>query len=287
MHKKTVLLVAALSICGALSALEWPLPEATLVRNFGYNDQGKPVLGMVFEGEGDVQASDAGKVIFSSSGMDKASRLPSPLGAWTAVDHGEGLITIYGRYGDEGRKNSLEDVNQGAAIATAGRSGWSNRNGVYFQLYDRRGKHWANASMVINPLPDDALPQILGIQLRASGGNPINVSQSQRISQGNYAIEVNAIDRLVANGAPLAPHRITTFVNGKEIRSLAFEVRSSRDGALTVIGDELVSARQVYAPFPAFEVGSTHFSRGQAILEIIVQDIVGNSRSTVTRVAVE
>ncbi|MDR1859197.1 MAG: peptidoglycan DD-metalloendopeptidase family protein [Treponema sp.] len=283
-----LVIVAALLNCNALAAMEWPLAEAAMVRNFGYNDRGRPVLGIVFEGEGEVQAVDKGEVIFSRSGTDSVSRLPSPLGAWSAVDHGDGLVSIYGRYRDEGRKQQPPAVSQGTPVATAGNSGWSGRGGVYFMLYDRRERRWVNASMVISPVPDNVPPQIFGIRLIGAGGRTVDSGQLRNISQGRYAIVVNAADTLIApRGLQLAPHRIDCYVNGEEAGSLSFETISARDGVLMTSRNGLVSARQVYGLFPAFEVGELHFNRGQAILEVIVQDVAGNSRSAITRMLVE
>ena len=271
----------------AIAAMEWPLPDAVMVRNFGFNDQGRPVLGIVFEGQGEVIAIDDGERIFSRSQRDMASRLPSPLGAWSAVDHGDGLLSIYGRYSNEHTEQQLQ-VNRATPIASAGTSGWSQRNGVYFMLFDRRERRWLNASMLINPFADTVAPQILGIQLRDANGRIFGSTQFQNLSQGRYTIIVNAVDTLLTlGGLRLAPHRIVSSVNGEEAGVLSFETISSRDGVLMVNRNGLVPALQVYASYPAFEAGEVHLSRGQILLEIIVQDIVGNARSSLTRMLVE
>jgi outer membrane usher protein FimD/PapC len=46
-------------------------------------------------------------------------------------------------------------------------------------------------------------------------------------------------------------------------------------------------AKRVYANYPAFEIGEVQFNRGQANLEVIVQDLAGNSRSALVRIIVE
>jgi hypothetical protein len=109
-----------------------------------------------------------------------------------------------------------------------------------------------------------------------------------RISQGRYTILVSAADtRASPQESPLAPHRIVCSVNGTETGSLHFETISARDGVLMVYRNGLAPAKQVYAPFPAFETGEVSLSRGQASVEIIVQDIAGNSRSVISRLIVE
>jgi hypothetical protein len=48
-----------------LGAMDWPVKDAALARNFGWNDSGKPVMGMVFTGGTDIVAAESGEVIFS------------------------------------------------------------------------------------------------------------------------------------------------------------------------------------------------------------------------------
>jgi len=285
--KKYLFLTAALIVCNSLTALEWPLPNAVMVRNFGFNERGRPSLGTVFQGEGDIRAAGDGEVIFSCTGKEIASRLPSPLGAWTAVDHDDGLISVYARYGDETGNWLMSRISRSVPIAAAGKSGWSRKNGFYFVLYDRKERRWVNASMVITPFPDTAPPQIVGIQLRRTDGRLLEGGQLRNLSQGRYTIMVNTVDTLEPKGLPLAPHRIVCSVNGEEAGALSFETICARNGLLMVSRNGLFPAERVYASYPAFEAGEVHLSRGQAILEVIVQDIAGNSRSASTRIIVE
>jgi hypothetical protein len=41
----------------------------------------------------------------------------------------------------------------------------------------------------------------------------------------------------------------------------------------------LVPVKQVYVPYPGFEVGELWFTRGQATLEVIARNIQGGARS--------
>jgi hypothetical protein len=95
--------VVALLAVPLFTGMDWPSRDAVMIRNFGFNDRGRPVLGVVFEGEGQVLAANEGELIFSRTWGDTASRLPSPLGAWSAVDHGDGMVSVYSRYMDEER----------------------------------------------------------------------------------------------------------------------------------------------------------------------------------------
>jgi hypothetical protein len=270
------------------TAMDWPVQEGQVFRNFGWNDEGKPILGTAFRGEGPVLAAGEGELLFSRSAGDRPSRLPSPLGSWLALDHGDGLISIYSR-GEAAPGKSIPDrVAQNTPIARTGSSGWSSERGVYFALFDRRERRWINPSMIIAPFPDTRPPLFHSILLRSPEGRQINPAQTRNLSQGRYTVLAAVSDTMTKpEDPPLAPYRITCSVNGTEIGALSFEILSARDGRLMVYRNGLIPAKQVYAPFPGFEAGEVSFTRGQATLEIIAQDIAGNSRSAVYRLRID
>jgi len=264
----------------SLESMSWPSVNAALVRNFGSNDRGMPVLGMIFSGGTEVLAAESGEVIFSRNKNDLVSRLPSPLGSWTAVDHGDGLISIYSRYAEHEIPFTQTYVEKQTPIAASGISGWSVQEGFYFMLFDRRERRWINPAMIITPLQETRPPQILSVDLR----NPQGViMQSRNLTQGRYTVVVNAAG---AGRQQYAPQRIVCLVNGAEVSSLNFEAVSARDGTLMVSRNGLVSARQIYSGYPSFEAAEVFLTRGQVTLEIIVQDISGANRSVVNRLIV-
>jgi hypothetical protein len=282
----TALIALTVFISDSLDAMSWPSESADLIRNFGANDRGKPVLGMVFSGETGVFAAEKGEVIFSQSknntgsmGND-VSRLPSPLGAWTAVDHGDGLISIYSRCKDGTLSTYVEKNDR---VASSGISGWSSQEGFYFLVYDRRERRWVNPAMIITPQTENRPPQILSVELRNAQG--VNV-QPRDLNQGQYTILVNATTAAPPRGAIFAPQRIVCSVNGAEVGFLNFEAISARDGILMAFRNGLVPAKQIYDNAPFFEAANVFLSRGQANLEVIVQDVAGNSRSFVNRMIV-
>jgi hypothetical protein len=271
------------SLSGTLDAMSWPSQEAVLIRNFGSNDRGNPVLGMIFEGGTEVLAAEKGEVIFSRSRNDVASRLPSPLGAWAAVDHGDGLISIYSRLAEvESIGHTVVEKQQ--TIASSGVSGWSARNGFYFIVFDRRERRWVNPAMIITPARENIRPlQILSVNLRNAQGQ---VVQSPVLSQGRYTILVNVSGSSAPGAQQHAPQRIVCSVNGAEVGSINFEAVSARDGVLLISRNGLVPARQVYSAFPSYETAEVFLNRGLVTLEVIVQDITGNPRNVVSRLTV-
>jgi len=271
-----------------LYSIDWPSASGTVRRNFGWNDQGLPNLGISFDAEEELKAADTGEIFFSRREGDTASRLPSPLGAWTALDHGDGIVSIYARMDDKNQKEIAGHVEKGDVLAEAGISGWTNRKGFYFQLFDRKERRWLNPALIITPHEDQRPPEVMSVRLRNEQGQLINPYLTYNLNQGRYTIIVNAVDAMRPSGEnSLAPYRIMCSLNGIEAGVLSFDTYSARDGRLMVYRNGLVPVKQIYSPVPAYEVADVWFSRGQTTLEIIAQDITGNTRNVVYRLMVE
>ena len=280
--------MAFLLLAPGLFSMDWPSPSGVITNNFGWNDRGLPRLGISFQDSGELRAVEDGELLYQRREGDSASRLPSPLGTWLALDHGDGIISIYSRLDDEFSDAIPNRLEKSMVIGEAGVSGWSSRNGFYFQLFDRRERRWMNPVMIISPPEDIRPPVIRQVRLRDSQGRLFDPSQTRNLGQGRYTVLVDAVDTMrLPNENLLAPYRIICSVNGSEAGLLNFETYSARDGSLVVNRNGLVPVRQVYAPFPAYEIADVWFARGQASLEIIAQDIAGNARNVIYRFMVE
>ncbi|MCL2833894.1 MAG: hypothetical protein FWD78_12050 [Treponema sp.] len=273
----------AAAVLGLVYPMDWPLANGLVSKNFGYNDNGRPVLGINFAANGQVKPAEQGELLFSSAGT--ASSLPGVLGSWVALDHGGGIIGIYGRMAPDNTEVPVL-AEKSDILGQSGISGWSGEQGVYFSLFDRKERRWINPSILINPLPDSGLPVIQSVKLKDSGGSLINLGQTKTISQGRYTVLVEAAVQ-TRNRSLLAPFRITCSVNGAEIGRLGFDAYSARSGTLMAYRNGLVPVSQVYSSLSAFELGDAGFPRGQTTMEIIVQDAAGNSRNLIYRFAAE
>jgi hypothetical protein len=274
-------------IGSAVSALDWPAPDAVMIGNFGKNNAGTPALGTSFAAESTIQAAAGGELLFVHRQTDTASRLPSPLGVWFAVDQGDGLICLYSRVADEPDRVLPRRIEQSQTIAHTGQTGWSDRQGFYFSLYDRKERQWINPAKLATALPDTSAPVITGIELHNSAGTVVVPGQTNRLEQGRWNVFVAVNDLMNNNSNLLAPYRIVLLLNGHEVSQLEFEVMPTQNGTLLIKQNGLVPAHRVYAPAPAFDIGTVLFSRGQASLEIIASDFNGNIRSSVFPFIVE
>jgi hypothetical protein len=281
-------IVCFMLLLSAAFAIDWPSENGIVIHNFGWNDEGKPTLFHAFESEGTIRSSDSGEVIFMNDANNTASNIPSPLGSWMAVEQGDGLISIYGRF--EGREDQAISniVEQGAILAFSGVSGWSDQSGFCFTLYDNKEKRWVNPAMILPVLRDTRAPVIRQVMLVGQDGRAINPAAQRILPQGQYKILVDTVDTLInVNENLLAPHRITCMVNGTESGVMHTETFSAQNGKLTAYRKVPVAAVEAYAAFPSYEIGEVLLSRGQAVLEIIVSDVADNSRNAVYRLTVQ
>jgi hypothetical protein len=267
--------------------MDWPLDYALLTDNFGKNKRGVPVLGMSFAVEGTLTAADAGDLLFVTKESYKASRLPSPLGTWFAVDQGNGMLGIYSRLSDEDIQTLPYRIEQGTPLISTGHSGFSEQEGFHFSLYDRRERQWVNPVKFAPPLQDTRLPSIQQVRMRNNDGGIFTIAPRQRIAQGQWTVYVTVMDLVDSNEHSLAPHSISLLLNGSEFSRLDFETIITHDGMLMVERNGLVPVQKVYAAAPSFELGTVRLTRGQASIEITARDSRGNSRNALFDLVVE
>jgi hypothetical protein len=295
--KSIMMIIVAVGVASAGFGLNWPSGDATQLSNFGSNNEGEAQTGDIFASAGEVHTAGEGEIIFFSNNDKNASRLPSTLGVWAAVDHGDGLLSIYGRL-DEDTKPGPDMVYPFTVLALAGKSGAAGSAGFYFSFFDRKERRYVNSEMLLPPFTDKLPPVIRQISLisaeGAANGNgiataaSINLAQARTIPQGRYKICVDAPDtRLDTAERFLAPFRVVVSINGVESGSLSFETVQARDGAQMLYRNGLVSVKQIFAPYPAYEVAEVWFTRGIVSLDIMVYDISGNSRTATYRLVIE
>jgi hypothetical protein len=278
---------ACLLFSFAAFALDWPVKEAILLSNFGSNDLGNPVTGDSFESESSVFPADVGELIFYQDPSNKASRLPSPLGSWMALEHGDGLIGIYSRFEDRKGSPLHTIVEKETPLALSGKSGWTVRKGFSFFLFDRKERCWINPSILIAHLEDDKPPVIRQVELRSAAGTAYNPGPGRSIPQGVYSLYVDAADTITRSGEILAPSRISCSINGAEMGELKFETLISKNGKHMVSRNGLTAASQVYGSYPFYNLGEIQLTRGQVLLVIEAEDIERNNRAVTYRLTID
>jgi hypothetical protein len=288
---KRIRKIAAFAFISALpiviSALDWPSREGVLVSNFGKNDRGMMALGNTFRSSSPVYPSDVGELVFYRDASSSASRFPSPLGSWIALDHGDNIIGLYSCFEDRNSVSPTAILEKETVLAASGQSGWTTETGFSFAFFDRKERRWINPSIVIPPLPDTRPPVIRQVELRGISGYSVNPAQARNIPQGTYTVYVDAFDMISESEEMLAPNRITCTLNGAAADELKFEFVKAKNGARQISRGGMVPVERVYRSWPGYEAGVIRLSRGQTALTIEVRDIAENSRSLTYRFTVD
>lgn len=291
-NKKRASMIIGIILCvlilSAAFAIDWPSENGSILHNFGWNNNGSPVLFHSFASEGTIRSIDSGEIIFIHNNNNPASSIPSPLGSWMAIAQGDGLISIYSRFESRDHQTISNIVEQGAILAFSGLSGWSEQKGFSFTLYDSKENRWVNPAMILPILSDTRAPQVRQVLLVGQDGRQFNPAVQRTLPQGQYKILVDAFDTLGdVNANQLAFHRISCMINGVESAVLHMETFSGQKGDLMVYRKNLSPASTVYASYPFYELGKVLLNRGQVVLEIVASDVANNNHNTVFRMIIE
>jgi len=128
----------------ALEALPtgWPLdsPQAVPIGRFGlrlspFTGQEEPHWGLTLAApQGTrVLAAGAGKVVYAGTPRERRSNLWTRLGTLLVLDHGGGVLSVYGHLG-QALVRVGQTVSRGQVVASVGSSGWTRVSALYFEV---------------------------------------------------------------------------------------------------------------------------------------------------------
>lgn len=270
----------------AIFAVDWPAPEMSPRAVFGQNVNGRPSVGMVLHGESPVRAMDAGEVIFVGSAND-SSGLPFTLGNWIAIDHGNGMVGVYGRLENLSTGFAKTLVEKGSVLGRGGKTGWIKDPGLYFSMIDRKERRWINPAVIAPMRRDTKPPLIRSVSLIGTDGASYAPATVKRVRQGTYRLVVDAVDAEDGTTANLAPNRFICLINGRQEASLHLETVAAIDGSLIVARERPENAATVFTATGAYDLGEVRIPRGRVGIEVIVRDAAGNERNAVFSVQAE
>lgn len=271
---------------------EWPLDQPLIAATFGTAARGRIVTGLYLAtGPAPVRAGERGELLFATDGAPAGS-LPSTLGAFVAVRHGDGVVSVYSHLAPGSEASWLADVAKGESLGTTGESGWIEGPGLSFSLYDLAASRWVNPLLFLEAPVDRKAPTIRGASLLADGqgitlgGAP---GDAKTIAQGRYRIVVDCIDPVSApwSPGPSAPYYIRLVVDGELLAELAYDVAETRGGALGLFAAVPRGLQDLTSGGAGITVAERGFSRGKSVIEVLVRDRAGNERRASWAVVVQ
>lgn len=277
----------------AATAMDWPSGDQALESSFGQNLGGRPSFGVSFSGVGPVRAADAGEVVFARSSEDRASGIPSALGPWIAIDHGDGIVSVYGGLDDATLPVDRTIVERDSLIGRVSSGVAGAKTGFFFSLIDRKAGRYVNPALLSPPRPDDRAPVIRELQLVATDGETIPLPAHKALRQGSYALRLLVFDqegegRIPKSGsASLAPLSISGLLDGEERCSLRLETLTVESGTAYALASGPEPVQKIYDRDGFYRLGQLPLKRGRSLLQIVVLDAAGNERSVSYHIVVE
>jgi hypothetical protein len=276
-------------VAGGAGALDWPLPEASVSATFGTTAKGRLVTGVALAASGGlVRSSEEGEIVFTAEEGLSPSGLPMALGSFVIVEHRREMSGVYSHLAPGSVSDYLRSVRSGDILGRVGVSGWTEGEGLCFQIFDRKERRWVNPLLLLPPLDDDSPPVIRSLSLLRDG-KAYQLGASARVSQGTYALvlETSDISDAAWTAGPLAPHSVRLSMNGEVVAKAIFDVAGESRGELVFFSSEPRSATAIRGGEGRYILAERLLTRGRVVFEAVVEDAAGNRRSASWTVAVE
>ncbi len=269
-------------LCSPMTALEWPTDTPAITEAFAQNTGDGPSFGTSFTGPGPIRATSGGEVIYARQRRDTASGLPSGLGAWMAIDHADGLISVYGRLDAATLPAERTMVERGSLLGYPSHTAPESPI-FYFSLIDRTAGRYVNPAILMSRLPDDKQPSIRSIRLVDSESQTLALPTTRSIKQGDYHIFLETYDQMgeakAIHAKQIAPVSVSCLLDGEERFAFDFETLQVENGLVYLETKSKREANDVYEANGEYHLGKLRLTRGKSVLQLIVRDIAGNERN--------
>jgi len=287
--------VGLLLVPAILAAFEWPVENKVLTATFGESRWDHFHTGIDLGGGAqEVRPVESGEVVYYQDDFRGARTPPSGLGSFVVLEHERGIRSLYAHL-EAGTVSRLPDrVDVTSAIGTIGDSGASLGKHLHLEIIDSEIGSYVNPLLVLPSLADTIAPSVRGIRYLPANADdstaPEVLLPGARISSGLHRLLVELFDRseYVAYFCPMAPYRITGFMNGSEIFDFTMDSLAERQGELVIgRGDASVGFERLYYDDWIIDAGPVPFRVGEIQIEIVVRDLAGNETSLRVPVTVE
>jgi hypothetical protein len=272
--KIAVVLLFAPILC---FAFRWPQDNVVLESfSLGFSEIRESAMSqsLVFAYNDRIKAAGAGTVVAVIEMPESDSSLfYSTLGNAAIVNHGDGLVSVYGNL-DSVSLAPADRVTEDTVVGVSGSSGWhQGPKGLEFQLLDIKNRKALNPR-VLMPRFDAEGPLFIPWVTAVNRQNEtFTLGANTRIPAGQY--------KLYVRGSHGTPYKTAVFVNGAIVESITYDALSTYDARLTVRGKNMYATQDI---FPAASDASSRdktqmylstvtLSHGKNIVRVVLGDI--------------
>ena len=280
--KKTFISLFLVFVAALSFSYQWPVDQKTVVTTFGQNIAGGFHNGIDLAGAGqDVRPLDAGIILFYQVEKSDPRGLPSGIGSFVVVQHEKKLRSLYGHLNisEEIVSNKMTTCSATEVLGKSGEGGYSEGARLHLSAFDTELNQVVNPYLLLPPLEEKIRPTVRNVILR-NKEKALSLPDAGPFSDGTWAVSADIFDQssAVRYFCPMAPYKISVFLNGQETFQVTFDAIKEKDGTLRLYPSADVSFPMLYESELTMKLGSVQLNRGLANLEIIVKDFVGNER---------
>ena len=280
--KKTTLGAMLLFTAVFAFAYQWPVDQKTVVATFGQNFAGGFHNGIDLAGGGqDVRPLDAGVILYYQVEKQDPRDLPSGIGSFVVVQHEKKLRSLYGHMNlvSEIVSDKMTSCSATDVLGKSGEGGYSEGARLHLAAFDTELNQVVNPYLLLPPLEEKIRPTVRNVTLK-NKEKSIQLPDAGPVSDGSWAVSADVFDQssAVRYFCPMAPYKISVFLNGQETFKATFDALKEKDGAIRLYPSADVTYSMLYEGDLTMKLGTIQLNRGLANLEIIVKDFAGNER---------
>ena len=257
---------------------QWPVKNILLTGTFG-EDRGDHFHSGIDLGGGEqeIYPVDQGELIFFYEESAPASRVPSGMGNFVVAEHTGGVRSLYAHLQESTEDSRNYQLDPAVPLGVMGESGSSLGVHLHLSVIDSDTDNIVNPLLILPPLIDTTHPNISGVFL-VRGQEEIALDErSEPVAAGRWDLRLEMHDQSEHSYYwPMAPFRVTVYMNGSESVYMTYEFLSFRDGTHYLLNTPGFSHDTMYISETRISLGEINLNPGETRFEIVVADYAGN-----------
>ncbi|WP_319561901.1 M23 family metallopeptidase [Marispirochaeta sp.] len=265
---------------GLLFALEyqWPVKKVLLTGTFA-EDRGDHFHSGIDLGGGeqDIYPVSSGEVVYFFEESTPASVIPSGMGNFIVAEHAGGVRSLYAHLQEDSLDIRDSRLDPSVPLGIMGESGSSLGVHLHLSIIDSDTDNIVNPLLILPPQIDTTRPSIGGVFLARGKGTVDLDTWNRPILAGRWDLRLELYDQSEHSYYwPMAPFRVTVYMNGSETVYMTYEFISYKEGTHYLVDTPGLSHESMYISETRISLGEINLNPGETRVEIVVADYFGN-----------
>ena len=273
-------LIMLFLVISLLSAFNWPQLIETnqdISTYFGQPRGSAFSNSIVFENPSEVKPAEDGYLLINlKTGIADMGWYENTLGNAVILAHENDLLTVYGNLEEiiipESQESTI--ITKSQNLGYSGSTGWQKgKNSLEFQIIDTKSSKVINPFILMPSLQAKTDLVIKDFVAVNNSGKEIPISNYSKLNSGVY----NLFIQKQPSGTT---YKTSVYVNGAVVENIIYDVLSSSENRLTVLGKENYFFDEIYKNNEKQFLAEVVLPRGRNQITITIEDFFGNQKTT-------